>query len=314
MRYEFPVPGDIHPVLALGVHDSNLRLMERLLEVKIHAKNDILIIEGTEESCTTASHVLKEVFQLARGNTPVSHGEIKFLIEQEGKIAHSASKLLAEGLVISKKAKKIKPRSIHQSQYIEVMHQRDLIFGVGPAGTGKTYLAMAVGLFYLFSGKVKKLILTRPVVEAGESLGFLPGTFEEKLHPYLRPLFDALEDILSPEEAERLSLSGEVEIAPLAYMRGRTLSQAFVILDEAQNATRMQMKMFLTRLGEGTKMVVTGDVTQIDLPSAQDSGLVEALHLLTNVPGIAVMYFDEGDIVRHPLVARILSRYEQRKI
>ncbi|MFN4217575.1 MAG: PhoH family protein [Brevinematales bacterium] len=314
MRCEFPVPGDIHPVLALGVHDSNLRLMERLLEVRIRPVDDRLVIEGTEEGCTRATHVLKEVFQLARGNTPVSHGEIKFLIEQEGKIAHSASKLLTEGLVITKRARKIKPRTAHQAQYIEAIHQDDLVFGVGPAGTGKTYLAMAVGLFYLFSGKVKRLILTRPVVEAGENLGFLPGTFEEKLHPYLRPLFDALEDILSAEEAERLLFSHQVEIAPLAYMRGRTLSHAFVILDEAQNATKMQMKMFLTRLGEGTKMVVTGDVTQIDLPSAQDSGLVEALHLLTKVPGISILYFDEDDIVRHPLVARILSRYEMRKL
>ncbi|MCX7881693.1 MAG: PhoH family protein [Brevinematales bacterium] len=313
MRCEFPVPGDVHPVLALGVHDSNLRLMERLLEVRIRPGEDVLVIEGTEENCTRATHVLKEVFQLARGNTPVSHGEITFLVEQEGKIAHSASKLLVEGLTITKRSRKIKPRTPHQAQYIEAIHHDDLVFGVGPAGTGKTYLAMATGLFYLFSGKVKRLILTRPVVEAGENLGFLPGTFEEKLHPYLRPLFDALEDILSPEEAERLLLSHQVEIAPLAYMRGRTLSNAFAILDEAQNATKMQMKMFLTRLGEGTKMVVTGDVTQIDLPSAQDSGLVEALHLLTKVPGVSIQYFDEEDIVRHPLVARILARYEMRK-
>lgn len=313
MRFEFPVPGDIHPVLALGVHDSNLRLMERLLDIKIHPMNDILIIEGNEENCSLASHVLREIFHLARGNIPISHGEIKFLIEQEGKIAHSTSRLLTEGLLITKKAKKIKPRNPHQAQYIEAINQNDLVFGVGPAGTGKTYLAMAVGLFYLLSGKVKRLSLTRPVVEAGENLGFLPGTFEEKLHPYLRPLFDALEDILSPEETQRMLLSGQVEIAPLAYMRGRTLSNTFVILDEAQNATRMQMKMFLTRLGEGAKMVVTGDVTQIDLPSPQESGLVEALHLLSRIPEITIMYFNEGDIIRHPLVSKILSRYEMRK-
>jgi phosphate starvation-inducible PhoH-like protein len=287
--------------------------MERLLDVKILAVNDILIIEGEEAKCDQAMRVLKEIFQLARGNTPVSHGEIKFLIEQESQLSLSSSRLFTEGITITKKSRKIKPRNAHQANYIEAIHRDDLIFGVGPAGTGKTYLAMAVGLFYLISGKVRRLILSRPVVEAGESLGFLPGTFEEKLHPYLRPLFDALEDILSKEEAERLLASNQVEIAPLAYMRGRTLSHAFVILDEAQNATRMQMKMFLTRLGEGTKMVVTGDITQIDLPSYQDSGLVEALHLLTKVPGISILYFDEADIVRHPLVAKILSRYETRK-
>jgi len=213
-------------------------------------------------------------------------------------------------LVLNIRKRSIVPRNLGQRHFLDLILKKDLVFGIGPAGTGKTFLAMIVALHALLEGQVQRIVLARPAVEAGEALGFLPGDLEEKLLPYLRPLYDAMDEVLGPVEARKLIEAGVVEIAPLAYMRGRTLSKCFALLDEAQNTTRSQMMMFLTRLGEGSKMVVTGDVTQIDLPPRQESGLIEARNLLSEVDGIHFHEFDHGDVVRHPLVSKIISAYE----
>ena len=218
--------------------------------------------------------------------------------------------LLNDPLVLKIRKKSVVPRNLGQRRFLDMILNNDLVFGIGPAGTGKTFLAMIAALHALLEGQIRKIVLARPAVEAGEALGFLPGDLEEKLLPYLRPLYDAMDEVLGPVEARKLVETGVVEIAPLAYMRGRTLSKCFALLDEAQNTTRAQMMMFLTRLGEGSKMVVTGDVTQIDLPPNQDSGLIEAKALLSQVKGILFHQFDHDDVVRHPLVSAVISAYK----
>jgi phosphate starvation-inducible PhoH-like protein len=221
--------------------------------------------------------------------------------------------LYNEEIAKTAKGKSIKVKTIGQRYYIQAIKKQDLVFGIGPAGTGKTYLAVVMAINALKNGHVKRIILTRPAVEAGESLGFLPGDLKEKVDPYLRPLYDALHDLLGMEQTQRMIERGTIEIAPLAYMRGRTLEDAFVILDEAQNTTEAQMKMFLTRLGFGSKMVITGDRTQIDLPKGMKSGLVRVEEILKNVKGLSFVYFEQSDVVRHPLVAKIITAYEQAK-
>ncbi len=220
-------------------------------------------------------------------------------------------KVLMVKISISTKRRMIFPRSPNQGEYLSAMQNKDMIFGIGPAGTGKTYLAVAVGVSLLISGKINKIILTRPAVEAGEKLGFLPGDLREKVDPYLRPLYDAMHDMLPSDQVERRLTNGEIEVAPLAFMRGRTLANAFVILDEAQNTTPVQMKMFLTRLGHNARMVITGDLSQIDLPAGIESGLHQALRILKDIPDIATIIFDETDVVRHPIVAKIVTAYDK---
>ncbi len=313
MKISIPIPGSTNQVIAFGVHDTNLRLIERILTVKLYPAAQSIVVEGDEDKCHIAANVLHNLFILSRGNTPVSHNEIKIIIEESSHFSnYSIDNISAEGLIVSKSEARIKPRSARQLEYIKEIMEHDLIFCAGPAGTGKTYLAVAVALHFLITGRCNKIILSRPVIEAGESLGFLPGTLEEKIDPYLRPLFDAIHDMLNPEELRLLTSSQTIELAPLAYMRGRTLSNAFIILDEAQNTSSSQMKMFLTRLGENSKMVVTGDISQVDLPRNTSSGLKEAIDLFGNIEGICVRYFYKEDVVRHGLVKKIIEIYDQK--
>lgn len=291
---------------------KNLRSIEKGLSVHLVARGSSLQISGEEQSVNQC----EELFSLLQigqeqGFTPRGADFIRFL----EKIATGQSKelreLLSKPLVLKIRKTSIVPRNLSQRHFLDLILKHDLVFGIGPAGTGKTFLAMILALDALLRGDVQRIVLARPAVEAGEALGFLPGDLEEKLLPYLRPLYDTMDEVLGPIEARKLIETGVVEIAPLAYMRGRTLGKCFALLDEAQNTTRSQMMMFLTRLGEGSKMVVTGDVTQIDLPSKQESGLVEAHKTLSNVDGVHFHQFDHRDVVRHPLVSKIISAYEK---
>ena len=291
---------------------KNLRSIEKSLSVHLVARGSSLQISGDEQGVNQC----EELFSLLQigqeqGFTPKGADFIRFL----EKIATGQSKelreLLSKPLVLKIRKTSIVPRNLSQRHFLDLIIKHDLVFGIGPAGTGKTFLAMILALDALLRGDVQRIVLARPAVEAGEALGFLPGDLEEKLLPYLRPLYDAMDEVLGPIEARKLIETGVVEIAPLAYMRGRTLGKCFALLDEAQNTTRSQMMMFLTRLGEGSKMVVTGDVTQIDLPSKQESGLVEAHKTLSNVDGVYFHQFDHRDVVRHPLVSKIISAYEK---
>lgn len=291
---------------------KNLRSIEKSLSVHLVARGSSLQISGEEKSVNQC----EELFSLLQigqeqGFTPRGADFIRFL----EKIATGQSKelreLLSKPLVLKIRKTSIVPRNLSQRHFLDLIIKHDLVFGIGPAGTGKTFLAMILALDALLRGDVQRIVLARPAVEAGEALGFLPGDLEEKLLPYLRPLYDAMDEVLGPIEARKLIETGVVEIAPLAYMRGRTLGKCFALLDEAQNTTRSQMMMFLTRLGEGSKMVITGDVTQIDLPSKQESGLVEAHRTLSNVDGVYFHQFDHRDVVRHPLVSKIISAYEK---
>lgn len=291
---------------------KNLRSIEKSLSVHLVARGSSLQISGDEQGVNQC----EELFSLLQigqeqGFIPRGADFIRFL----EKIATGQSKelreLLSKPLVLKIRKTSIVPRNLSQRHFLDLIIKHDLVFGIGPAGTGKTFLAMILALDALLRGDVQRIVLARPAVEAGEALGFLPGDLKEKLLPYLRPLYDAMDEVLGPIEARKLIETGVVEIAPLAYMRGRTLGKCFALLDEAQNTTRSQMMMFLTRLGEGSKMVVTGDVTQIDLPSKQESGLVEAHKTLSNVDGVYFHQFDHRDVVRHPLVSKIISAYEK---
>lgn len=296
------------PVL-LGEHDAHLPLLEDRLGIEVIAKGNVIVLTGSEASCKLARSVLEKLYARAVKGEAIGPGEFDGLLRHD---ARDDSKQAASGqgeIVTRRKA--IKARTRQQTSYINAMKSVDLVFGIGPAGTGKTYLAVAYAAHCLEKGSVERIILSRPAVEAGERLGFLPGDMREKVDPYLRPLYDALYDVLPPEKVERDLESGVIEIAPLAFMRGRTLANAFVILDEAQNTTTMQMKMFLTRLGEGSKMTVTGDPSQIDLPSGMSSGLMEAVKLLRGVEGIKATEFSAADVVRRDLVARIVDAYEK---
>ncbi len=313
MRLKKDYPSDFDHINVFGVHDSNLRLIERLLEVKIYPQEKTIDLEGKEENITKAFHILDNIFKLSKNKKHITHQEIKLLFEQSEKSgSYETDLLISDGLITSKRGKKLKPKNINQLEYIKKILKSDLTFSIGPAGTGKTYIAVGVGLHLLYKKQVGRLILTRPVVEAGESLGFLPGTLEEKIDPYLRPLFDAIKELLDPEEMRYYIEAQIIEVAPLAYMRGRTLSNSFIILDEAQNTTSMQMKMFLTRLGEDSKMVITGDITQIDLPSGKKSGLKEAGELFREIEEIEFHNFSEEDVIRHGIVKKILDIYEKK--
>jgi phosphate starvation-inducible PhoH-like protein len=270
------------------------------------------MVEGAPEDVARAERALEQLAALLRSGYRFSREDMRTVVQLLGRGEPvDLQEFLMRGTARSAGRRMVTPKSVTQRRYLDAVDQFDVVFGVGPAGTGKTYLAMAQAVAYLLNKRVTRIILARPAVEAGEKLGFLPGDVQEKVNPYLRPLYDALYDMLENERVERLLERGVIEIAPIAFMRGRTLNDAFVILDEAQNTTREQMKMFLTRLGFGSKAVVTGDITQIDLPSGRESGLVEALRVVGGIEGVATIYFDERDVVRHPLVQRIVKAYEQ---
>jgi phosphate starvation-inducible PhoH-like protein len=308
-RHRIVVPFDDNRLLAhlLGEYDSHLALIESRLGIEAHAHGNVVTLTGPQPACEIGRMVLNQIYDRVRKGESVTPGDIDGLIRH----ARSGPPSAVEGTAQIRTRKRIvTARTPTQSAYIRALDRLDLVFGVGPAGTGKTYLAVAQAASYLERGLVDRIVLSRPAVEAGERLGFLPGDMREKVDPYLRPLYDALYDVLPPEKVERDLELGTIEIAPLAFMRGRTLSHSFVILDEAQNTTSMQMKMFLTRLGEGSRMVITGDPSQIDLPPGQTSGLDEAVRLLDNVEGIEAVHFSAADVVRSELVARIVAAYD----
>lgn len=295
-----------------GSHDANLRLMEELFDVKVVARGDELSVEGNTEAVDKIENLLADINEMAEGGFSLKQEDVAFAvnsIKREPKV--SVKKIFLDTIPVSSKKRFITPKSANQRKYVEAIRKNDIVIGIGPAGTGKTYLAMAMAVSALVKKEVSRIVLARPAVEAGERLGFLPGDIFEKVHPYLRPLYDALFDMMEFDKANRLIERGTVEIAPLAFMRGRTLNDSFVILDEAQNATSEQMKMFLTRLGFNSKAVVTGDITQVDLPRERVSGLIEIQEILGNVKGIRFVYFSERDVVRHKLVQQIVKAYEK---
>ncbi|MEN9061731.1 PhoH family protein [Ponticoccus litoralis] len=297
-----------------GEFDRNLTDIESRTGVQILRRGNQLAIHGSEEALADATQVLQALYQRLEQGRAVGHGDIdrEFRMAEDHTDPDEQLEMFTGGKVEIKTRKKlIEPRTDAQKAYVRSLYQNEMAFGIGPAGTGKTYLAVAVGVNMLITGAVDKIILCRPAVEAGERLGFLPGTQEEKVDPYMQPLMDALNDFLPGKQLAKMREEKTVEIAPSAFMRGRTLSNAFVVLDEAQNATTMQMKMFLTRLGEGSRMVITGDRTQIDLPRGVPSGLADAERLLDHIPGISFNYFSSKDVVRHPLVAAIIEAYEK---
>jgi phosphate starvation-inducible protein PhoH and related proteins len=296
--------------LLYGEHDRHLARIEQRLGIRLGSRGNRITIAGAAGRTETAEAVLRELWRRLERGQSVGTAEVEAALRMaEGEAEGDPRLPLQDKPEIRTRKGAIAPRTPAQAAYIEMLARQEMVFGVGPAGTGKTYLAVAQGVALLQAGRVDRIVLSRPAVEAGERLGFLPGDMKEKVDPYLRPLYDALHDMLPAEQVARRITSGEIEIAPLAFMRGRTLAHCYAILDEAQNTTAAQMKMFLTRMGEGTRMVVTGDPTQVDLPAGQRSGLVEALEVLDGVGGIGVTRFDERDVVRHPLVARIVAAY-----
>ena len=294
-----------------GVHDQNIKYLESLLAVQINGRGHSLTVDGDPKDVETVERILEDFSALFAEGRQFTDKELREAFTQ---IAEDRAYSLRDYFTRSRFSpagkKQVAPKSAMQRKYIEVIQQRDIVFGVGPAGTGKTYLGVAMAVQALMQKQVNRIVLARPAVEAGERLGFLPGDLQEKVDPYLRPLYDALFDLVDYERVTRLLEKRVIEIAPLAFMRGRTLSDAFVILDEAQNTTSEQMKMFLTRIGFGSKAVITGDVTQIDLPTGKRSGLVEAERVLANIEGIEFIYFSEKDVVRHKLVQMIIKAYE----
>jgi phosphate starvation-inducible PhoH-like protein len=292
----------------------NLEALERHLGVKATSRDGWIKLEGAADAVERTKQLFVSLESLLKAGSPIRNREFAHALNVLNHSGASALKdLTSDRTLTSPQKPPVTPKTVGQKKYLEAIRQHDITFGIGPAGTGKTYLAVAMALSALREGKVSRIILTRPAVEAGEALGFLPGDLYEKILPYLRPLHDALHDMLPAEEIQKHTERTTIEIAPLAYMRGRTLNNAFIILDEAQNSTTEQMLMFLTRLGHGSKTVITGDETQIDLPPHKNSGLLEAHRVLKNVEGIAVIEFDKRDVVRHPLVQRVIAAYEEHR-
>jgi phosphate starvation-inducible PhoH-like protein len=302
--------------LLYGEHDRHLAQIEQRIGVRLASRGNRLTITGSAEASGVAEAALRALWKRLERGEPTGIAEVEAamrLSEGAARMADSPEPRLPLSDLPAIRTRKgaIAPRSPAQTGYMDLLAKHEMVFGIGPAGTGKTYLAVAQGVALLMAGRVDRIVLSRPAVEAGERLGFLPGDMKEKVDPYLRPLYDALHDMMPAEQVARRITSGEIEIAPLAFMRGRTLAHCFAILDEAQNTTPAQIKMFLTRMGEGTRMVITGDPSQVDLPPGQKSGLVEALSVLDGVPGIGVTRFGEQDVVRHPLVGRIVAAYNR---
>jgi phosphate starvation-inducible PhoH-like protein len=294
-----------------GEHDSHVKLLSRRLGVNIHVRGSQFALQGSRAGLLAAKKVLQELYFVVESGYRLSSVDVLHAVKMaEQDTPLHLKDIFLDTLIVTAKRRPITPKSYAQKQYVDAIRSFDIVFSIGPAGTGKTYLAMAMGIAALMKKDVDRIILTRPAVEAGEKLGFLPGDLAEKVNPYLRPLYDALHDIMDMHRAQELIQQGTIEVAPIAFMRGRTLNDSFVILDEAQNTTAEQMKMFLTRLGFNSKAVITGDITQVDLPPATASGLVQARQVLGKVPGINFSYFTEKDVVRHPLVEGIIRAYE----
>ncbi|PWW26536.1 phosphate starvation-inducible protein PhoH [Cytobacillus oceanisediminis] len=299
-------------IALLGNSDANLKIIEQELNVSIVTRGESVYVSGEMDKVELVGKVLEKLLYVIRKGINISQRDVVYALQMANKgTLEYFSDLYEEEITKNAKGKSIRVKTLGQRQYINAIRKNDLVFGIGPAGTGKTYLAVVMAVNALKNGNVKRIILTRPAVEAGESLGFLPGDLKEKVDPYLRPLYDALHDILGTEHTQRMIERGTIEIAPLAYMRGRTLDDAFVILDEAQNTTQAQMKMFLTRLGFGSKMIITGDQTQVDLPKGVKSGLIVAENILGGVKGLSFVHLEQSDVVRHPLVAKIIQAYEK---
>lgn len=296
-----------------GELNSNLKEIENEFDISIHTRGNKITLKGNEERTAEAGMLMGQMYSLIEKGYVLQPSDIKIAKRLLSQKDASLEEIFLDTVCISVRKKIISPKTINQKLYIDAIRRNDMVFGIGPAGTGKTYLAMAMAVSAFTNKKVNRIVLARPAVEAGEKLGFLPGDLQEKVNPYLRPLFDALYDMMEFEKANRLIEKNMIEIVPIAYMRGRTLNDAFVILDEAQNTTAIQMKMFLTRLGFGSKAVITGDITQIDLARDQNSGLIEAMNILSGIKGIEFVHFSKTDVIRHPLVMRIIDAYEKIK-
>ncbi len=295
-----------------GSHDANIRALEAALGVTVSVTDTGVSISGDEHDCIVAGRVLKELYDLVGGGLTLQPEDVPRAVEALSKNGKARLKdLFLSPVVVTGGRSQILPKTVNQRAYVDAIRAHDIVFAIGPAGTGKTYLAMAMACAELFANRYERIILTRPAVEAGEKLGFLPGDLAEKVNPYLRPLYDALYDLAGVDKVAQMIERETVEVAPLAFMRGRTLSRAVIILDEAQNTTREQMKMLLTRMGYDSKIIVTGDITQVDLPSGQVSGLRDARDVLAGIAGIAFIHFDESDVVRHPLIKSIIGAYDR---
>lgn len=295
-----------------GEQNSHLKIIEKQLDVNIHLRGNRFTITGEKAHVEIVEQLIHQLAELIGAGQPIYSSDILYAIRILSEDSRRRLKdIFLDKVYISANKRVIAPKSVRQKEYIEAIRRNDIVFGIGPAGTGKTYLAMAMAVAAMSKDQVRRIVLVRPAVEAGEKLGFLPGDLAEKVNPYLRPLYDALHDMMDYERASNLIQRGAIEVAPLAFMRGRTLNDAFVILDEAQNTTPEQMKMFLTRLGMGAKAVITGDITQIDLPENKPSGLVEAIELLQGIQGIRLVFFSKADVVRHRLVQDIIQAYER---
>ncbi len=299
-------------VSLFGERNVNLKRIERETGVQVHTRGNELTLLGPAEAVAMTRRLIEQLYGMLRAGKafgPEDIGRAAEVLRSDGNA--NLSQVFSDTILVASRARPVAPKGLAQKRYVDAIREHDIVFGIGPAGTGKTYLAMALAVRYLMEKRVKRIVLARPAVEAGERLGFLPGSMEEKISPYLRPLYDALHDMLDFDKADQLINNGMIEIAPIAFMRGRTLNDSFVILDEAQNTTGEQMKMFLTRLGFESKAVITGDVTQIDLPENRRSGLTEAEHILRGIDGINFSYFTEIDVVRHRLVQEIIKAYDR---
>lgn len=295
-----------------GERNSNLKIIEKELEVKLNLRGDQITLFGEKSDVKLAKRVLEELYALLSEGYPLYPSDINHAIQiLSSKFKASLKDIFLDAVYVTSKKRIITPKSLAQKEYIEAIRSYDIVFGIGPAGTGKTYLAMATAISALNGGEINRIILVRPAVEAGEKLGFLPGDLAEKVNPYLRPLYDALHDMIDFDQTSSLLQRGVIEVAPLAFMRGRTLNDSFVILDEAQNTTSEQMKMFLTRLGISSKAVITGDITQIDLPNGTTSGLIQTMEILGGIQGLKFVYFTDKDVIRHRLVQDIIKAYER---
>jgi len=308
-----PVPDGLDREELFGNMDYNIHLIQDAASAQILQRGDNLLVKGdSEESTALAAGILHELMDMIQRGEVLDSQKVNYVIQLKTQgVSYSENNVASDIICFTTQGKPIRPKTIGQKRYVDSMKKRDVTFAIGPAGTGKTYIAVAMACTALKAKKVQRIILTRPAVEAGENLGFLPGDLQEKVDPYLRPLYDALYDVLGREKAISLQEKEIIEVVPLAYMRGRTLDDAFIILDEAQNTTREQMKMFLTRMGFGSRMVITGDVTQIDLPRGKKSGLIDAEHILKGVKGIDFCYLKDVDVVRHEMVKRIIKAYDE---